>query len=86
MKALQLQNIKSFQFFFHFRLKFATEFRDRAAERRAYSNLGNCHVFLGEFARAAECYRRYNDESLLPIQRHSFGKLQKILTTIITYK
>ncbi|KAH3793033.1 hypothetical protein DPMN_146535 [Dreissena polymorpha] len=32
-------------------------FGDKAAERRAYSNLGNAHIFLGEFEVAAEHYR-----------------------------
>ena len=39
------------------RLAIAREFGDKAAERRAYSNLGNAHVFLGEFEVAAEHYR-----------------------------
>ena len=41
------------------RLAIAREFGDKAAERRAYSNLGNAHVFLGEFEVAAEHYRYY---------------------------
>jgi G-protein signaling modulator 2 len=40
------------------RLKIAKEFGDRAAERRAHSNLGNAHIFLGEFERAADHYKR----------------------------
>jgi G-protein signaling modulator 2 len=40
------------------RLKIAKEFGDKSAERRAHSNLGNAHVFLGEFDVAAEHYRR----------------------------
>ena len=36
----------------------AREFGDRAAERRAHSNLGNAHIFLGEFERAADHYKR----------------------------
>jgi G-protein signaling modulator 2 len=29
------------------RLNIATEFEDKAAERRAHSNLGNARIFLG---------------------------------------
>jgi hypothetical protein len=32
--------------------------RLQAAERRAHSNLGNAHIFLGEFERASEQYKR----------------------------
>jgi len=39
------------------RLKIAREFGDKAAERRANSNLGNSHIFLGEFEAAAEHYK-----------------------------
>ncbi|KAG8193628.1 hypothetical protein JTE90_002886 [Oedothorax gibbosus] len=39
------------------RLKIAKEFGDLAAERRAHNNLGNAHIFLGEFATAAEHYK-----------------------------
>lgn len=39
------------------RLAIAKEFGDKSAERRAYSNLGNAHIFLGEFEVAAEQYR-----------------------------
>lgn len=39
------------------RLKIAKEFGDKAAERRANSNLGNSHIFLGQFELAAEHYR-----------------------------
>ena len=39
-------------------MKIAKEFTDRAAERRAHSNLGNAHIFLGEFEKAAEHYKR----------------------------
>jgi hypothetical protein len=39
------------------RLAIAKEFGDKQAERRAYSNLGNAHIFLGEFEVAAEKYR-----------------------------
>ena len=35
----------------------AREFNDRPAERRAYSNLGNAHVFIGEFECAVEYYK-----------------------------
>ena len=28
------------------------------SERRAHSNLGNAHIFLGEFERAADHYKR----------------------------
>eukprot|EP00794_Sanderia_malayensis_P015670 gene15670-17250_t len=34
------------------------QFNDSAAERRAFSNLGNAHVFLGEFEIAAEYYKK----------------------------
>lgn len=39
------------------RLAIAKEFGDKAAERRAYSNLGNAHIFLGRFDVAAEHYK-----------------------------
>ena len=39
------------------RLNIAREFGDKAAERRAHSNLGNAHIFLGEFETAAEHYK-----------------------------
>lgn len=39
------------------RLSIAKEFGDKAAERRAYTNLGNAHIFLGEFEIAAEHYK-----------------------------
>ena len=39
------------------RLAIAREFGDKAAERRAYSNLGNAHIFLGEFDVAADHYK-----------------------------
>lgn len=39
------------------RLLIAKEFGDRAAERRAYCNLGNAYIFLGEFEVAAEHYK-----------------------------
>ena len=31
---------------------------DKAAERRAHSNLGNAHIFLGEFEKAADHYKK----------------------------
>ncbi|XP_021546641.1 G-protein-signaling modulator 1 isoform X4 [Neomonachus schauinslandi] len=40
------------------RLAIAKEFGDKAAERRAYSNLGNAHIFLGRFDVAAEYYKK----------------------------
>nr|XP_045608187.1 G-protein-signaling modulator 2-like isoform X3 [Procambarus clarkii] len=40
------------------RLAIAKEFGDKAAERRAHSNLGNAHIFLGEFETAAEHYKK----------------------------
>ncbi len=49
-----------FIFFFSLslqRLNIAREFGDKAAERRAHSNLGNAHIFLGEFETAAEHYK-----------------------------
>lgn len=39
------------------RLAIAEEFNDKPAERRACSNLGNAHVFLGEFENAADYYK-----------------------------
>lgn len=39
------------------RLSIAKEFGDKAAERRAYSNLGNALIFLGQFNTATEYYR-----------------------------
>lgn len=39
------------------RLRIAKEFGDRSAERRAYCNLGNAYIFLGEFGVAAEHYK-----------------------------
>lgn len=39
------------------RLSIAKEFGDKAAERRAYSNLGNALIFLGQFSSATEHYR-----------------------------
>ena len=33
-------------------------FSDKAAERRAHSNLGNAHIFLGEFEKAADHYKK----------------------------
>lgn len=43
--------------FFVQRLLIAKEFGDRSAERRAYCNLGNAYIFLGEFEVAAEHYK-----------------------------
>jgi len=39
------------------RLMIAKEFGDKSAERRAYSNLGNANIFLGNFTAAAEFYQ-----------------------------
>ena len=39
------------------RLSVAREFGDKAAERRAHTNLGNAHIFIGEFEIAADQYR-----------------------------
>ena len=39
------------------RLLIAKEYGDRSAERRAYSNLGNAQIFLGNFTAAAELYQ-----------------------------
>ena len=44
-------------FYFLQRLSIAKEFGDKAAERRAYSNLGNALIFLGQFNTATEYYR-----------------------------
>ena len=35
-----------------------SNFSDKAAERRAHSNLGNAHIFLGEFEKAADHYKK----------------------------
>lgn len=43
--------------FYSQRLSIAKEFGDKAAERRAYSNLGNALIFLGQFSTATEYYR-----------------------------
>ena len=42
------------------RLLIAKEYGDKSAERRAYSNLGNAHIFLGNFTAAAEFYQSVN--------------------------
>ncbi|VDP95601.1 unnamed protein product [Echinostoma caproni] len=39
------------------RLNFAVEFGDLAAQRRAYSNLGNAYIYLADFPSAAINYR-----------------------------
>ena len=39
------------------RLSIAKEFGDKAAERRAFTNLGNAHIFLGDFELAADYYK-----------------------------
>jgi len=39
------------------RLLIAKDYGDRSAERRACSNLGNAHIFLGNFSTAAEYYQ-----------------------------
>ncbi|KAL7978469.1 hypothetical protein Chor_004286 [Crotalus horridus] len=41
-----------------YELNIAKEFGDKAAERRAYSNLANAHIFLGTFDIAAEYYKK----------------------------
>jgi tetratricopeptide (TPR) repeat protein len=46
------------------RLILAKEFGDKPAMRRAYSNLGNAHVFLGEIDRALDYYRYVNEVTL----------------------
>lgn len=46
------------------RLAIAKEFGDKQAERRAYSNLGNAHIFLGEFDVAAEKYRQVSSSKI----------------------
>jgi hypothetical protein len=38
------------------RLMIAKEYGDRAAERRAYSNLGNAYIFMGKFNEATDFY------------------------------
>ena len=47
--------IRFFQLFQ--RLSIAKEFGDKAAERRAFTNLGNAHIFLGDFELAADYYK-----------------------------
>lgn len=54
--SLQLSRVSDEGFMFQ-RLLIAKEFGDKAAERRAYSNLGNAYIFLGEFETASEYYR-----------------------------
>ena len=54
---LGLTNVISFLSSLTQRLAIAKEYSDKAAERRACSNLGNAHVFLGEFEIAAEYYK-----------------------------
>lgn len=44
-------------FAFKKRLEIAKKFNDKAAERRAHCNLGNAHIFLGEFHKAIENYK-----------------------------
>ena len=39
------------------RLSIAKEFGDKAAERRAFTNLGNAHIFQGDFELAADYYK-----------------------------
>ena len=39
------------------RLAIAREYGDKSAERRAYNNMGNCHIFLGEFQVSVEKYK-----------------------------
>lgn len=39
------------------RLLIAKEFGDKSAERRAHCNLGNAHIFLGQFEVAAGHYK-----------------------------
>ena len=39
-------------------MKIVREFGDKSAERRANSNLGNSHVFLGEFEEAVDHCKR----------------------------
>lgn len=56
MGGLQLSHVSDEGFMFQ-RLLIAKEFGDKAAERRAYSNLGNAYIFLGEFETASEYYR-----------------------------
>lgn len=48
------------------RLLIAKEFGDRAAERRAYCNLGNTYIFLGEFEVAAEHYKSVPSQCNVP--------------------
>lgn len=54
----KLESVDLTLIFFHSqRLSIAKEFGDKAAERRAYSNLGNALIFLGQFNTATEYYR-----------------------------
>lgn len=58
---IKLNKYEIFGFFYFLhsqRLLIAKEFGDRAAERRAYCNLGNAYIFLGQFEVAAENYKQ----------------------------
>lgn len=57
--VISIQNAKIcfYVSFFVQRLLIAKEFGDRSAERRAYCNLGNAYIFLGDFEVAAEHYK-----------------------------
>lgn len=56
------------------RLLIAKEFGDRAAERRAYCNLGNAYIFLGEFEVAAEHYKYASQLQFLMVAQYQvFG-------------
>ena len=47
---MHFQNDSNRVFYFYY--------SDKAAERRAHSNLGNAHIFLGEFEKAADHYKK----------------------------
>ncbi len=71
------------------RLSIAKEFGDKSAERRAYSNLGNAHIFLGEFDVAADQYKYGFFEQILfyvlvdKPQRNSFGRDAHVESAVI---
>ena len=50
-----LETIDNFK---HFRLSIAEQHQDIAAQRRAYTNLGNANVFLADYVDAVEYYQK----------------------------
>lgn len=57
LNLVQHGSLKLTHFLLFQRLKIAREFGDKAAERRANSNLGNSYIFLGHFETAADHYK-----------------------------